>query len=125
MYEVSVRSHFDAAHYLRGYEGKCENLHGHRFEVVVNLRAGKVDEVGMAYDFSKLKKQLAQVVDTLDHQCLNELPAFSSVNPSSENLAVFIYNGLGPLLVGQDDVRIWSVQVWESPESAVTYFPHE
>ena len=124
MYEVSVRSHFDAAHYLRGYEGKCESLHGHRFEVVVNLRAEKVDEVGMAYDFSKLKRQLAQVVDVLDHQCLNDLPVFATVNPSSENLASFIYNGLRPLLAGHD-VRIWSVQVWESPQSAVTYFPPE
>ena len=122
MYEVSVREHFDAAHYLRGYQGKCENVHGHRFEVVVNVRAGETDDVGMAYDFTKLRQQLGEIVSRFDHTCLNDVPPFDKINPSSENIAFTIYNALKPKLAGAP-VSLSCVEVWESPQTRVTYSP--
>jgi 6-pyruvoyltetrahydropterin/6-carboxytetrahydropterin synthase len=124
MYEVTVEQEFDAAHYLRGYEGKCEKLHGHRFRVVASVTAQHTDEVGMAYDFTRLKKHLAEILGRLDHTCLNEVPPFDGINPSSENLATVIYQELAPVLKGTR-ARVSKVQVWESPHSRVTYFPEE
>ncbi len=120
MYEVSVRQHFDAAHYLRGYKGKCERIHGHRFQVVVGVRMEQTDEIGLAYDFVQLKQQLGGILSRFDHICLNEIPPFDSLNPSSENIALTIYNELRAQLEG---VVISRVEVWESPDCCVTYFP--
>jgi 6-pyruvoyltetrahydropterin/6-carboxytetrahydropterin synthase len=124
MYEVSVREHFDAAHYLRGYQGKCENVHGHRFEVVVNVRARETDDVGMAYDFTKLRQQLGEIVSRFDHTCLNDVPPFDNINPSSENIASAVCSEL-QVRLKEAKVSLYSVQVWESPHSAVTYFAKE
>lgn len=120
MYQVRVRRHFDAAHALRGYEGKCEALHGHRYEVVVCAEAEELDETGLACDFTILKRELDSVVERLDHTCLNELPPFDSVNPSSENLARFVFDELVSVIEG---ARLSSVEVWESPDAWVTYWP--
>ncbi len=122
MYEVSLRHHFDAAHYLRGYHGKCEKLHGHRFQVVVSLRTNDLDSVGLAYDFVTLKQQLGEVLSKFDHTLLNEVPPFDEVNPSSENIAATIYDQLYPKLPRETQALV-SVQVWESPECWVTYYP--
>lgn len=122
MYEVSVRQHFDAAHYLRGYRGKCENLHGHRFEVVVSVRAQSVDQIGLAYDFIELKELLGEILERYDHTCLNEKSPFDQINPSSENIATIIYQELQDRL-GEAHHTISSVQVWESPETCITYTP--
>lgn len=124
MYEISVRQHFDAAHYLRGYQGKCENVHGHRFQVVANVRVKQIDDVGMAYDFSQLKKQLGEIVSRFDHTCINDVPPFDRINASSENIASTIYNELQAMLKAAN-ASVYSIQVWESPDSAVTYFPEE
>lgn len=120
MYEVSVREHFDAAHYLRGYQGRCENLHGHRFQVMVTVRASEVDQIGLAYDFVELKRNLREVLERFDHTCLNDVPPFDRINPSSENIATAIYSGLRERLA---HISISSVQVCESPEACVTYSP--
>lgn len=122
MYRVSVRQHFDAAHYLRGYKGKCERLHGHRFEVVVTLEARELNEIGLAYDFTELKKHLHEIMGRFDHACLNDLEPFDKINPSSENIAATIYRELEPTLEGKP-VSISSVEVWESPECWATYIP--
>lgn len=121
MYQVSVEAHFDAAHYLRGYGGKCEALHGHRFKVVVTLKAGKLNQTGLAYDFAELKRHLGEVLARFDHTCLNEVPPFDRLNPSSENIAATIYEGLKGRF--PDGVVLSSVEVWESPQSWVTYSP--
>jgi 6-pyruvoyltetrahydropterin/6-carboxytetrahydropterin synthase len=118
MYEVSVREHFDAAHALRGYKGKCENLHGHRFEVEVTLRAEGLDDIGLAYDFTDLKKHLRELLARLDHTSLNDVPPFDRINPSSENIAATIYGELQ-----QRELPIYSVRVYESPQTCVTYIP--
>ena len=122
MYQVSIEQHFDAAHFLRGYQGKCEALHGHRFRAVVKVEASRIDEVGMAYDFAKLKRHLRDILSRFDHTCLNDVPPFDKINPSSENIARTIYNELKPKLEGTP-VVLASVEVWESPESRVAYIP--
>jgi 6-pyruvoyltetrahydropterin/6-carboxytetrahydropterin synthase len=120
MYEVSVRQHFDAAHALRGYGGRCENLHGHRFEVEVTLRGSELNDIGILYDFTELKAHLRELVKHLDHTNLNDNHPFDSLNPSSENIARFLYGELKGRL-GQASTLLSRVQVWESPESRASY----
>ena len=122
MYEISVEKHFDAAHFLRGYQGKCEALHGHRFRVVARISAPRLDSIGMAYDFTELKQHLDSILSKFDHTCLNDVPPFDKINPSSENIATTIYNELKPKLAGTP-VSISSIEVWESPQTWVTYRP--
>ena len=122
MYEIAVESHLDAAHFLRGYRGKCEALHGHRFRVVARVSAAKLDSAGMAYDFTELKKRLNDILSRFDHTCLNEVPPFDKINPSSEHLAATIYDELKKKLAGTP-VSVSSVEVWESPQSWATYKP--
>ena len=122
MYQISVEQHFDAAHFLRGYQGKCEALHGHRFRVVIKVKAAKLDDTGIAYDFVELKQHLRDILARLDHTCLNDVPPFDKINPSSENIAATIYNELKPKLAGTP-VSLSCVEVWESPQSGVAYSP--
>ena len=121
MYQVSVEHHFDAAHFLREYHGKCENLHGHRFGVIVTLETDTLDETGLAYDFVELKKHLNDVLSTFDHACVNDVPPFDAMNPSSENIARTIYDRLKAKVPGR--VRLSRVEVWESPVTHVAYIP--
>ena len=122
MYRVSIERHFDAAHYLREYEGKCENLHGHRYKVVANLKTDILDEIGLAFDFTVLKKSIDEILERFDHTCLNDINPFTSINPSSENIASTIYSELKQRLDRQT-AEIESIEVWESPDAWVTYFP--
>ena len=122
MYQVSVEQHFDAAHYLRDYRGKCEALHGHRYRVVAKITASQVNDIGLAYDFTVLKQHLADILSRFDHTCLNDVPPFDKINPSSENIASTVYNELEPRLT-EVPVSLSCVEVWESPDSWVTYSP--
>ncbi len=122
MYQITVEQHFDAAHFLRGYQGKCEALHGHRFRVVVNIRASGVNDIGIAYDFAKLKQHLDDILVRFDHTCLNDVTPFDKINPSSENIAATIYNELTLRLAGAP-VSLSCIEVWESPQSGVAYSP--
>ncbi len=122
VYQVSVEQHFDAAHFLRGYQGKCEALHGHRFRVVVKIESPGVNDIGIAYDFMELKQHLADVISRFDHTCLNDVPPFDKINPSSENIASTVYKELKLKLAGAQ-VSISCVEVWESPQSGVSYSP--
>lgn len=120
MYQISVEQHFDAAHYLRGYRGKCEAMHGHRYRVVVRVQSAGLDDIGLAYDFKELKEHLSGVIDRFDHVCLNDVPPFDKQNPSAENIAADIYKGLKARLAGAP-VTLVNVEVWESPHTGVTY----
>ena len=122
MYTIAIEQHFDAAHYLRGYQGKCEALHGHRYKVVARVTASKLDDIGMAYDFSLLKQHLGEILSRFDHTCLNDVPPFDEINPSSENIAATVYEELKPKLAGEP-VTITSIEVWETPQSWVSYSP--
>ncbi len=120
MYEISVEQEFDAAHALRGYEGKCERLHGHRFRVAVTVHADRLNEIGLAYDFTVLKKQLGEVLGKFDHTCLNDNSPFDKMNPSSENIASTVFGEMKSRLSGAP-VSISRVEVWESPTSRAEY----
>ncbi len=120
MYQISVEQHFDAAHFLRGYRGKCEALHGHRYRVVAKVKAPVVNDIGIAYDFVELKRHLAGILARFDHTCLNDVPPLDIINPSSENIASAVYSELQPKLA---DVEVSCVEVWESPETWVSYTP--
>lgn len=121
MYEVTIQHHFDAAHALRGYGGRCENLHGHRYQVAVCLAAEELNDIGLAYDFTGLKAVLQErVLSRLDHTNLNETSPFDRMNPSAENIARFISEQLAEALP-QAHIR-W-VRVWESPDAWATYYP--
>ncbi len=122
MYEISVEKHFDAAHFLRGYRGKCEALHGHRFQAVARVNATKLDDIGLAYDFAELKRHLNDILARFDHTCLNDVPPFDKINPSSENIAATIYGELRSKLAGAP-VALSAVEVWESPQTGIIYRP--
>lgn len=124
MYEIAVEQEFEAAHYLRGYQGKCEKMHGHHFRVVARLKAGRLDGAGIAYDFTVLREQMGQLLARFDHTCLNDVAPFDRINPTSENIASTVFGELQGML-NRDGVTVTSVQVWESPRSSVTYFLDE
>src|SRR4030042_3536061 len=98
MYHVSIETDFSAAHRLRNYKGLCENLHGHNWRVEVTVCSEVLDNAGMVIDFSMLKQKTKVIIDLLDHQYLNEAPPFTDINPSSENLAAYIFDQLSQAL---------------------------
>jgi len=122
MYQLFVEEHFDAAHYLPDYHGKCEKLHGHRFKVVARFEAAKLDETGLAYDFAKLKEHLREILARFDHTCLNDVSPLDKIGPSSENIAATIYDVLHTRFA-KSPVKLVSVEVWESPTAGVAYTP--
>jgi 6-pyruvoyltetrahydropterin/6-carboxytetrahydropterin synthase len=122
MYEIAVERHFDAAHYLRGYRGRCEALHGHRYKVVARIKAEKLNDIGLAYDFTDLKRHLDEILSRFDHTCLNDVKPFDEINPSAENIAATIYNELRDRLAA-DPIIISGIEAWESPDTVVTYTP--
>ncbi|MFA4984423.1 MAG: 6-carboxytetrahydropterin synthase QueD [Candidatus Omnitrophota bacterium] len=117
MYSVKVEANFSAAHNLRNYKGKCEALHGHNWKVEVALTGDKLDKAGMVMDFKKLKAELKAVLDKLDHGYLNNGAYFRKVNPTSENIARYIYERLKARLK-----KLASVTVWESDNCAASYY---
>lgn len=116
MYSLKVESYFSSAHNLRGYKGKCEELHGHNWKVEVTVAKRKLDKLGMVLDFKYLKKELDNILERLDHRYLNDLPYFKKVNPTSENIASYIYRNLKGIIA-----EIQSVTVWESDNSSACY----
>ena len=96
MFELDIHREFSAAHALRGYNGDCANFHGHNWTVQVFIQSEKLDRIGIAMDFKVLKKALDAVLTELDHKNLNEHPHFKDHNPTSENLAMYIYRRLAP-----------------------------
>lgn len=116
MFEVKVSSEFSAAHSLRGYRGKCEELHGHNWKVEMVVSSDRLDKIGMVADFRQLKKILNSILDKLDHRYLNNLTFFKKVNPTSENIAKYIYDR-----IKDKGLRIKSVTVWESERTCASY----
>ncbi|MBE9520208.1 MAG: 6-carboxytetrahydropterin synthase QueD [Proteobacteria bacterium] len=121
MFNIFIKSHFSAGHHLRDYPGNCERPHGHNWKVEVTVKATELDELGMGIDFRTLKTAVNEVLDTLDHSDLNEHPDFQSINPSSENIAVYIFRNLQKDLT-TDRYGVYSVTVCETENSGVTYF---
>jgi 6-pyruvoyltetrahydropterin/6-carboxytetrahydropterin synthase len=126
MFEVSVEAGFAAAHQLRNYRGKCENLHGHNYKVRVTVQGDDLNSIGLLADFTELKAALREITEFLDHKFLNEIPPFTEINPSAENVAKYICDELQKALgegAAEVPVKIAEVKVWETDTSTATYRP--
>ena len=121
LFEVMIERHFSSAHQLRGYRGKCENLHGHNYKIEIYARGRELNHVGLLVDFVELKEAADEVVTYLDHRNINELEPFvEELNPSAENLARFILERVARR-VGDERVQIYKVRCFETPTSVATY----
>jgi len=117
MYSIKVEGNFSSAHNLRGYKGKCEDLHGHNWRIEAVANSGSLDKIGMVLDFKFIKKCLTDILEKLDHQYLNKVEYFKKINPTSENIAYYIYSKLKAKIPG-----LSAVTVWENPTSGATYY---
>jgi 6-pyruvoyltetrahydropterin/6-carboxytetrahydropterin synthase len=121
MFDIFITTHFSGGHHLRDYPGNCERPHGHNWKVKVTVRSQHLDKLGMGVDFKVLKQKVNAVVEQLDHNDLNEHPAFQSKNPSSEHIAQFLFEELrNPLQT--DSTQLYSVEVRETDTSGVIYY---
>jgi 6-pyruvoyltetrahydropterin/6-carboxytetrahydropterin synthase len=122
MFEVSVEQTFAAGHALRNYHGKCENVHGHNYRVLVTIEGQELDSIGLLVDFVEVKKLIHGVVDRLDHQFINDLAPFDEINPSAENMAKYFYDEISAGLAA-GGVRVGQVKIWETDTASATYRP--
>ena len=121
MFEVMIERNFSSAHQLRGYKGKCENLHGHNYKIEIFARGRELDHIGLLVDFGELKTAADEIVQYLDHRNINELPPFDDeLNPSAENLARYILERVAAR-VGDERVQVYKVRCYETPTSVATY----
>jgi len=121
MFELSVEVSFAAAHQLRGYQGKCENMHGHNWRIQVSVIAQELNNIDIAIDFHDLKRMARDVIAPLDHAYLNDLFPFTEKNPSSENIAKWIFDSMKKKIT-DENVRVSAVTVWESDTASATYY---
>jgi 6-pyruvoyltetrahydropterin/6-carboxytetrahydropterin synthase len=120
MYILNVKSHYDSAHFLRDYNGKCERLHGHHYVVEAGLAFEELGAGGMAYDFTDAKRALREITGEMDHENLNDLPAFREQETSAENQARYIFDQLRSRLGSEGDHLLY-VRVWETPNQWAQY----
>jgi 6-pyruvoyltetrahydropterin/6-carboxytetrahydropterin synthase len=120
-FEVMIERNFSSAHQLRGYKGKCENLHGHNYKIEIFARGEELNNIGLLIDFGDLKSAADEIVKYLDHRNINELPPFDEeLNPSAENLARYILEYVNGR-VADDRVQVYKVRCFETPTSVATY----
>lgn len=117
MFELSVTGSFSAAHRVKGYKGDCAGMHGHTYKIEVKVGVKKLDKIGMAIDFRKLKRILKRILAELDHKNLNNLPFFKKHNATAEWLAIYIYQEMKKKIK-----NIKSITVWEGNENSVSYY---
>ena len=119
MFELSMTGHIAAAHFLRGYDGPCKDLHGHTWKIEVVIQSEKLSDIGLVMDFKDVKRKLHDFLGPLDHVCLNDLEYFQKVNPSTENIAKYIYQQFGKEC---KPFKLIKVRVWESDNASITYY---
>jgi 6-pyruvoyltetrahydropterin/6-carboxytetrahydropterin synthase len=123
MYEVTVEDSFAAGHYLRNYRGKCENPHGHNYKVRITLQGQDLDQAGLLLDFKELKQMMKPVIERLDHQMINDVAPFTTLNPSAENLARYFYDQTNSTLKSSTSgrVSVKEVTIWETDTTTARY----
>jgi 6-pyruvoyltetrahydropterin/6-carboxytetrahydropterin synthase len=121
IFEVYIETHFSAAHALRGYPGDCARLHGHNWIIQVYVRCRELDDIGIGIDFRVIKENVKDVLQGLDHFNMNELPAFQEDNPTSENIAKYLYKELSKR-IDSDNVKVSKVKVSETPNAGAIYW---
>jgi 6-pyruvoyltetrahydropterin/6-carboxytetrahydropterin synthase len=122
MFEVSIEYSFAAGHALRGYKGKCENVHGHNYKVQVTVEGEQLNAIGLLMDFSDLRAAVKGLVERFDHHFLNDLEPFTETNPSAENLACYLGTEL-QLKIKDQGLSVNNVTVWETDTTAASYRP--
>jgi 6-pyruvoyltetrahydropterin/6-carboxytetrahydropterin synthase len=124
MYQVTVEDSFAAGHFLRNYRGKCENPHGHNYKVRITLQGEKLDKAGLLLDFKELKQVMKPVIERLDHQMINEVEPFTTINPSAENLAKYFFDETNRSLLRTTDgrVSVKDVTIYETDTTTATYW---
>ena len=122
MFEICVDYTFAAGHALRGYKGKCENVHGHNYKVRVPVAGEKLNSIGLLMDFVDLRGAIKALVERLDHRFMNDLEPFDKLNPSAENMAKYFCDELGPRVKDQG-LRVQAVTVWETDTTSATFRP--
>jgi 6-pyruvoyltetrahydropterin/6-carboxytetrahydropterin synthase len=136
MFQVWVEEGFSAGHALRGYRGKCENVHGHNYKVRVTLEGAGLNPIGLLCDFKDLKDAIHSTIRNLDHHFLNDIPPFDQLNPSAENLAKYFYDQVSGLLAKEAAAphngnpasapcRVQQVTVWETDNTTATFYESE
>jgi len=124
MFQVTVDESFSSGHALRGYKGKCENVHGHNYKVRVTLEGPQLDSVGLLYDFTHLKRVIREIVGGVDHKFLNDMAPFDVINPSAENLAKYFYDETTRQMNAMPEgARVTSITIWETDTTSATYRP--
>ena len=121
IFEISVTTEFSAAHSLPGYPGNCAEVHGHNWTVEVFVRCRELNAIGIGIDFREVKRAIRESVEALDHSCLNEHPSFKELNPSSENIAKFLYRELSAR-INSENAKISRVKVSETPNTGAYYW---
>jgi len=120
VYELTVIRQFSAAHQLREFRGNCERLHGHNWKVEVSLTGEELNDAGLLIDFREAKEATDRILEELDHSFLNELPHFRDQNPSSENIAAYIFEKLSSTL-NNNRIKVTKVTAWESDSAGASY----
>ncbi len=123
MFSVVVKSKISSAHFLREYKGKCENLHGHNYLIEVKINSGKLNKEGMVVDFALLKALLKEILIKIDHHLINEIDFFKINNPTSENIALYIFLELKKRL--EKDLTLEKVRIWETDEQYAEYYEND
>lgn len=121
MFLLNVKASYDSAHFLRNYKGRCENLHGHHYVVEAGLAFDDVGEGGMAFDFTDAKRHLRAIANELDHQNINDLEPFTTLEPSAENQARWIFQQMQARLGTEMAEHMVYVRVWETPNQWAQY----
>ena len=124
LYTIKVITDFAAAHLLRGYAGECNRLHGHNWKVEVEVVARVLNDVGMGVDFKDIKASTREVIGSMDHRNLNDLPPFDQINPTAENIAAHIYKTLAAKL-NDERAHVSAVTIWETERACVKYTENE
>ena len=120
MYQITIETHFSSAHRLRDYNGECERLHGHNWKVQISVASDVLNDLGMVMDFKDIKSNVKPLIGKLDHQYLNDIPPFTEINPTTENISKYLFDEFSKL-INTDQIKVTKVEVWESTTSSASY----
>jgi 6-pyruvoyltetrahydropterin/6-carboxytetrahydropterin synthase len=119
-YTLKILTDFASAHTLREYPGACSRMHGHNWKVEAEVRASELDEIGMGIDFKTIRNSAKEIAAKLDHQYLNEIQPFDTVNPTAENIAAWFYGEMKKMLES-DRIKVHAITIWETDRACVRY----
>jgi len=120
MFTIKVKTEFSAAHALRDYPGDCARVHGHNWKVQAEIQTKQLNAIGIGIDFKDVKKAMGEIIGILDHQYINEIPPFDSINPTAENVVQWIFEQMDQQISDQN-TRLVAMTIWETDRSSVTY----